>query len=159
MSQFIERTIELAKENVEAGGRPFACVVARDGEVVAESPNLVAQTHDPTAHAEVLAIRAACRRLGTEHLDDCDIYVLAYPCPMCLGALYYCSPNRVIFNTTREEYAAHYTDDRRYFTLRTFYDEYTKAPHERALPVHHHPSGDALEVYRRWEELNARALG
>lgn len=74
-------------KNVEEGGRPFATVIVRDGEIIAESPNMVAQTNDPTAHAEILAVRDACRKLGTEHLSDCDIYILASPCPMCLGSL------------------------------------------------------------------------
>ncbi|WP_244116221.1 nucleoside deaminase [Burkholderia cepacia] len=108
---FVKRTIDLAMQNVEEGGRPFATVIVRDGEIVAECPNLVAQTSDPTAHAEILAVRAACRKLGTEHLTDCEIYILASPCPMCLGSLY-CSPKRVIYITTREDYAPFYRDDR-----------------------------------------------
>ena len=96
---FVKRTIDLAMKNVEEGGRPFATVIVRDGEIVAESPNLVAQTSDPTAHAEILAVRDACK-LGTEHLSDCEIYILA-ACPMCLGSLYYCSPKRVVYITTR----------------------------------------------------------
>jgi guanine deaminase len=83
----VARTIELARRNVEEGGRPFACVIVRNGELIAESPNLVAQTNDPTAHAEMLAIRAACAKLQTETLSDCEIYALSHPCPMCLGAL------------------------------------------------------------------------
>src|SRR5690349_11766813 len=114
---FVKRTIDLAMRNVEEGGRPFATVIVRDGEIVADSPNRVAQTCDPTAHAEILAIREACRTLGTEHLTDCDIYILASPCPMCLGSLYYCSPRQVIYVTTREDYAPFYRDDRKYFEL------------------------------------------
>src|SRR5690348_13024056 len=91
MTDFVQRTIELARNNVLEGGRPFATVIARDGEVLAESPNMVAQTSDPTAHAEILAIREACMKLGTEHLFGATIYVMANPCPMCLGSLYYCS--------------------------------------------------------------------
>lgn len=101
---FSQRTIDLAHRNVDEGGRPFATVIVDDGEVLAESPNRVAQTHDPTAHAEILAIREACAKLGTEHLTRSTIYVLAQPCPMCLGALYYCSPREVVFLTTRESY-------------------------------------------------------
>ncbi|WP_235362753.1 nucleoside deaminase [Burkholderia sp. A9] len=96
----VTRTIDLAMKNVEEGGHPFATVIVRDGEIVAESPNLVAQTSDPTAHAEILAVRDACRKLGTEHLIDCEICILASPCPMCLGLLYYRSPKRVIYITT-----------------------------------------------------------
>ena len=90
---FAQRTIDIARKNVTEGGRPFATVIVKDGRILAESPNRVAQTHDPTAHAEILAIRNACVELGTEHLVGTTIYVLAHPCPMCLGALYYCSPD------------------------------------------------------------------
>ncbi len=152
---YVKRTIDLAMRNVEAGGRPFATVIVRDGAVVAESPNLVAQTGDPTAHAEILAIREACRKLGTEHLDDCDIYILASPCPMCLGSLYYCSPRRVFYVTTREDYAPFYRDDRKYFELETFYAEYARPIEERRLPMVRVTDAAAIEVYRRWRDLNA----
>ncbi|ETZ33610.1 cytidine and deoxycytidylate deaminase zinc-binding region family protein [Mycobacterium avium MAV_120809_2495] len=118
MTDFARRTIDLARQNVAEGGRPFATVIVQDGEVLAQSANKAAQTNDPTAHAEILAIRAACRKLGTEHLVDATIYVLAHPCPMCLGALYYCSPREVIFLTTRKSYEPYYVDDRKYFDWR-----------------------------------------
>lgn len=152
---FVKRTIELARENVEAGGRPFATVIVRDGEILAESPNLVAQTNDPTAHAEIVAIREACKKLQTEHLTDCDIYILTTPCPMCLGALYYCSPRKVIYITTREDYAPYYKDDRKYFELETFYDEYCKPIEERRLPMIQQPNEDSIKVYQRWHEINS----
>src|SRR5262249_40884793 len=87
-------------------GVPFSCLIVKDGTILAEGVNLVAQTHDPTAHAEICAIRKATARLQTEHLTGCEFYILAHPCPMCLAAMYYCSPDRVIFNTKREDYAA-----------------------------------------------------
>ncbi|MFP3846444.1 nucleoside deaminase [Priestia filamentosa] len=151
---FIKHTINLALENVENGGRPFATVIVRDGEVIAESPNLVAQTHDPTAHAEVLAIRKACKKLQTEHLTDCEIYILASPCPMCLGSLYYCSPKKVIYITTREDYAPYYRDDRKYFELETFYDEYCKPIEERRLPMIQQKDEESIKIYQRWSDLN-----
>ena len=152
----IGRTIELAMENVERGGKPFSCVVARsdDGRVVAESPNLVEQTNDPTAHAEIVAIRQACQRLGSPGLEGHEVYVLAHPCPMCLGALYYASPDRVVFVVTREEEGRHYRDDQKYFEFENFYAEYPKPWHERRLPLEHHPEEEDVEVYRRWRELN-----
>ncbi len=151
---FIKHTIDLAMQNVEAGGRPFATVIVRDGEVIAESANLVAQTNDPTAHAEIMAIRTACQKLQTENLTDCEIYILASPCPMCLGALYYCSPKQVTYITTREDYAPLYRDDRKYFELDTFYDEYKKPLAQRRLPMVHHPDSSAIRVYERWKALN-----
>ena len=151
----IKRTIDLTLRNVEDGGRPFACVIMRGGEIVAESPNLVVQTNDPTAHAEVVAIREACTKLGTPDLEGCDIYVLAHPCPMCLGALYYCSPDRVVFITARDEYAQYYKDDKKYFELESFYDEFSKLWQERRLPMDHQPDEEGLKVYERWRQLNS----
>lgn len=130
---FVKATIELARKNVEEGGRPFATIIVRNGEIVAEAANQVAQTHDPTAHAEVLAIRQACTKLGTEHLYDCDFYIMAHPCPMCLAAMYYTSPNKVIFITRREDYAPFYSDDRKYFELNNFYEEFSKPWDKRRM--------------------------
>lgn len=151
---FAQRTVDLARGNVAEGGRPFATVIVKDGEILAESPNLVAQTNDPTAHAEILAIREACTKLGTEHLVGATIYVLAQPCPMCLGALYYCSPDEVVFLTTRDAYEPHYVDDRKYFELDNFYDEFAKNWDERRLPMRHEPHDGAVDVYRLWQERN-----
>ncbi|WP_158785172.1 nucleoside deaminase [Pantoea sp. BAV 3049] len=154
---FVKRTIALAMQNVEEGGRPFATVIVRNGVIIAESANQAAQSHDPTAHAEILAIREACRKLQTENLSDCDIYILASPCPMCLGSLYYCSPKQVIYITTREEYVPFYRDDRQYFELENFYQEFAKPIPQRRLPMKHQPDADALEVYKRWNTLNRPA--
>lgn len=151
---FAQRTIDIARQNVAEGGRPFATVIVRDGQILAESPNRVAQTHDPTAHAEVLAIREACMKLGTEHLTGTTIYVLAHPCPMCLGALYYCSPDEVIFLTTRDAYEPHYVDDRKYFEVNNFYDEFAKPWDRRRLPMRYEPRDDAVAVYEFWLERN-----
>ncbi|PYG49755.1 guanine deaminase [Pantoea sp. AG1095] len=151
---FVQRTIDLAMKNVEEGGRPFATVIVRDGKVIAESANQVAQTNDPTAHAEILAIREACRQSSSENLTDCDIYILASPCPMCLGALYYCSPKQVIYITKREEYSTYYRDDRKYFELDTFYAEYSKPIEQRRLPMQYQPRPQALDVYKHWQVLN-----
>lgn len=154
MTDFVQRTIDLARQNVEEGGRPFATVIVRNGEVLAESANKVAQTHDPTAHAEILAVREACMKLGTEHLVDCTIYVMAHPCPMCLGSLYYCSPKEVVFLITRESYEGYYLDDRKYFEVSTFYEEFAKGWDERRLPMRYEPRPAAVDVYRLWNERN-----
>ncbi|ARH89444.1 nucleoside deaminase [Streptomyces sp. MOE7] len=151
---FVQRTIDLARQNVAEGGRPFATVIVKDGEILAESPNKVAQTNDPTAHAEILAIREACVKLGTEHLTGTTIYVLAHPCPMCLGSLYYCSPDEVVFLTTRDAYEPYYVDDRKYFELDSFYGEFAKDYTDRRLPMRHEPREDAIEVYTFWQANN-----
>lgn len=156
MTDFAQRTIDLARQNVAEGGRPFAAVIVRDGQILAESANKVAQTNDPTAHAEILAIREACIKLGTEHLVDTTIYVMAHPCPMCLGSLYYCSPKEVIFLITREAYEQYYLDDRKYFEVSTFYDEFAKNWDQRRLPMRYEPAESAVEVYQSWYERNGR---
>lgn len=154
---FVRRTIELARENVEKGGRPFACVISRGQEIVAEGVNLVAQTHDPTAHAEIVAIRAASAKLGTEHLTGCEFTILAHPCPMCLAAMYYCSPDRVVFITERDDYARFYVDHRKYFTLQNFYEQISLPWSARAMPMVHIPDPAGIAVYERWHELNVGA--
>ncbi|WP_372511512.1 nucleoside deaminase [Mycobacterium gordonae] len=158
VTDFAQRTVDLARQNVAAGGRPFATVIAKDGRVLAESANMVAQTKDPTAHAEILAIRAACTALGTEHLVGTTIYVLAHPCPMCLGSLYYCSPDEVVFLTSRDAYEPYYVDDRKYFELATFYAEFAKDWQARRLPMREESRPDirtaAVDVYRSWRERN-----
>jgi guanine deaminase len=154
VTDFAQRTIDLARRNVAEGGRPFATVIVRDGEILAASANKVAQTHDPTAHAEILAIREACMKLGTEHLVDATIYVLAHPCPMCLGSLYYCSPKEVVFLITRDSYEQYYLDDRKYFEVSTFYEEFAKTWDQRRLPMRHQPETAAVDVFRLWNERN-----
>jgi guanine deaminase len=154
VTDFAQRTIELARQNVTEGGRPFATVIVQDGAVLAESANKVAQTNDPTAHAEILAIRAACMKLGTEHLVDSTIYVMAHPCPMCLGSLYYCSPKEVVFLIARESYEQYYLDDRKYFEVSTFYEEFAKPWDQRRLPMRYQPQSAAVDVYRLWRDCN-----
>ncbi|MCM2390546.1 nucleoside deaminase [Streptomyces albipurpureus] len=151
---FAQHTIDLARRNVDEGGRPFATVIVRAGKILAESPNRVAQTHDPTAHAEILAIRDACTKLGTEHLTGTTVYVLAHPCPMCLGALYYCSPDEVVFLATRDAYEAHYVDDRKYFELDTLYAEFALHHTDRRLPMRYDARDAALDVHKAWQQHN-----
>ena len=152
--EFVKRTIALAKENVKNNGRPFATVIVKDGKVLVEAANQVQQTHDPTAHAEIVAIQKASKILNSEHFTGCTFYILAHPCPMCLAAMYYTSPDKVVFITTRDEYAAHYVDDRKYFKLTNFYQEIGKPWEKRAMPMEHHPDNEAIEVYQMYEKLN-----
>src|ERR1700749_697653 len=110
--KFMARAIELAQQGIDSNvGGPFGCVVAKNGEIVGEGYNSVTSTNDPTAHAEVVAIRDACKRLNTYQLTDCDIYTSCEPCPMCLGAIYWARPRRVIYANTKEDAAAIEFDD------------------------------------------------
>ena len=132
----VARSVDLARRNVAEGGKPFACVVvdAASGEVLHEAANQVEQSGDKTAHAEITAIRELAAA-GRTDLRGCDVYVTAYPCPMCLGALYYAEPERVVFAATREQEGEHYEDGGRYMSLSSFYDEYAAAPADRAANV------------------------
>ena len=110
---FMARAIELARMGVEMNiGGPFGCVVVRNGEIIGEGNNRVTSLNDPTAHAEVISIREACKKLGTFQLDNCSIYTSCEPCPMCLGAIYWARPERVYFAATQEDAAAAGFDDR-----------------------------------------------
>src|ERR1700757_2669307 len=105
--KFMQEAIELSVNNVKSGrGGPFGAVVVKDGRIIAVSANSVTSTNDPTAHAEVNAIREACRALGTFQLDGCEIYTSCEPCPMCLGAIYWARPDRVYFAATAGDAAA-----------------------------------------------------
>src|SRR6267142_7023446 len=96
-SDFMRQAIALALENIRKGGGPFGAVVVKNGAVVATGANRVTATNDPTAHAEMVAIREACRKLGTFQLVDCELYTTCEPCPMCLGAIYWARPARVYY--------------------------------------------------------------
>src|ERR1700742_2903326 len=101
---FLDRAVELSREGIEAGnGGPFGCVIVRDGKIVGEGCNMVTSTNDPTAHAEVVAVRNACKNLNDFQLLDCDVYTSCEPCPMCLGALYWARVRKVVYANTRQE--------------------------------------------------------
>jgi guanine deaminase len=109
---FMARAIELAIENARSGrGGPFAAIVVKDERIVGEGTNCVTASNDPTAHAEVVAIRAACAVLGSFQLDGCDFYTTCEPCPMCLGAIYWARPARVYFGSKAADAAAAGFDD------------------------------------------------
>jgi len=154
MTDFIKRTIEAAKENVKKGGRPFACLVVQNGKIIAEGTNEVVQTKDPTAHSELVAIRKATAKLNSELLSDCEFYIMADPCPMCLAAMYYCSPLKATFITFRDEYKEYYRDDRKHFTFDDFYKELGKSWQERNLTMIYHSEPEAMEVFKLWKKMN-----
>lgn len=152
----LARSVELALANVHDGGKPFACVVVErsTGKVLQESVNHVVQTGDVTAHAEIGALRELAAA-GRTDLAGCDVFVTASPCPMCLGALYYAAPERVVFAATREQEGEHYEDGGRYFSLDSFYGEYAKPEAERALPMSQGEVDDAQAPFRRYREAHA----
>lgn len=141
------RAIELAKTGVEmdAGG-PFGCVIVKDGRVIGEGNNRVTSSNDPTAHAEVIAIREACKSLGTFQLAGCTIYTSCEPCPMCLGAIYWARPERFFFACTRDDAANIGFDDD------FIYQELEKANADREMVAIEIMRAEALEVFRSWAE-------
>ena len=142
---FIRRAVELSGEYMRAGlGGPFGAIVVRGGEILVEGTNRVTSTIDPTAHAEVVAIREACRRLGGFSLAGCELYTSCEPCPMCLGAIYWARLDRVYYANTRADAAAIGFDDD------AIYREFAKPIVGRSLPFIHLPSPEGLSVFREW---------
>lgn len=149
----VARTVELAAHNVDDGGKPFATLLVKDGKVVVEATNQVSQSGDVTAHAEITAIRAAVS-LGITSLEGYEVYVTASPCPMCLGALYYAAPDRVVFAASREQEGEHYEDGGKYMTLGSFYGEFARPTDQRSLPHVQGDNDDPTEPFRRWTARN-----
>lgn len=142
---FMRRAIELAREGMSKGaGGPFGAVVVKNGQIISEGNNEVTSTNDPTAHAEIVAIRRACENLGSFQLTDCDIYTSCEPCPMCLGAIYWARPRAVYFAATRNDAAEIGFDD-------AFIYEQIQLPHDqRSIPQIHKPSSEAKAVMDAW---------
>ena len=144
--RFMAEAIRIAVANVQDGGGPFGAVVVKDGHIVARGVNRVTADHDPTAHAEVQAIRAACRDLETFQLDGCEIFCSTEPCPMCLGAIYWARPDRVWYAATKADAAeAGFDDD-------FIYQELDRSREERHLSMRQLATDDHLEPFRAWGE-------
>lgn len=145
-SRFMARAIQLSMEGVQAGrGGPFGAVIVKDGTIVAEGVNQVTSTNDPTAHAEVLAIRQACAKLGSFELKDCELYTSCEPCPMCLGAIYWARVAQVYFANTAEDAARYGFDDS------FIYGELKQPNSSRRIPMVQMMHEEALTGFRAWE--------
>jgi len=141
---FLRQAIQIAVDSVRAGGGPFGALVVKDGAVVATGANRVTLVNDPTAHAEILAIREACRLLGVFQLEGCDIYSSCEPCPMCLGALYWARPSRVYYAATREDAAAAGFDDSLIYRQ-------IAVPHaQRSIPMLRMTDDHATRPFEEW---------
>jgi guanine deaminase len=141
----MRRAIAMALENVRTGGGPFAALLVKDGQVIAEGANQVTLTNDPTAHAEVVAIRAACRALGTFQLTGCDLYTTCEPCPMCLGAIYWARPARVFYAGTAADAANAGFDDA------FIYDELKIPLQQRRIPMSGLLREEGLAIFQAWK--------
>ena len=142
---FLARAIELARQGSQQGdGGPFGAVIVHDGKIIGESWNRVVGSKDPTAHAEIAAIRMACATLGHFHLTDCTLYASSEPCPMCLSAAYWARIERIVFANSRAEAAAiGFCDDE-------LYDELNRDFAERRIIMVHRPLPRALEPMHDW---------
>jgi guanine deaminase len=150
-NDFMQLAIRLATENVRSGaGGPFGAVVARNGEIVATGVNRVTADNDPTAHAEVNAIREACKALGTFQLPGCVLYSSCEPCPMCLGAIYWVRLDAVYFGNTCHDAAQAGFDDS------LIYEEMKAPRHERKVPMLQLLPDRAIESFRLWVEQQAK---
>ena len=141
----MRRAIELAQRGADDGlGGPFGCVIVKNGEIVGEGCNEVTSTNDPTAHAEVVAVREACRNLNSFQLTGCDVYTSCEPCPMCLGAIYWARPARIFVAGTREDAAAAGFDDE------LFYSEIEKPNDDRQLKMESLLREESQKVFESW---------
>jgi guanine deaminase len=145
--QFMQAAIDLARHGMNHGiGGPFGCIIVKDDTIVGQGCNSVASANDPTAHAEVVAIRDACKNLQTFQLTDCEIYTSCEPCPMCMGAIYWARPKKVYFGATRHDAAAAGFDDS------LIYKELTSPLHDRIIEMVNLGREHVVKVFEEWRE-------
>jgi len=143
----MRRAIALALESVRSGsGGPFAAVIVKEDRILAEGTNRVTLTNDPTAHAEVVAIREACRAIANFHLNGCDLYTTCEPCPMCLGAIYWARPTRIFYAATAADASSAGFDDA------FIYEELKIAPAGRRIPMTQLLRADSLAIFSAWKQ-------
>ena len=144
--KFLNHAIELARLGSEAGhGGPFGAIVVKDGHIIGEGYNRVTDFNDPSAHAEIVAIRQACNSLNDFQLSGCIIYTSCEPCPMCLGAIYWARPEKVFFASTKMDAAKAGFDDA------FIYEEIKLSPDERNIPMHYLKLNKANDVFEAWK--------
>jgi len=145
--KFMREAIRLSMENVQSGnGGPFGTVIVKNGKIIATGVNEVTKSNDPTAHAEMIAIRNACEKLNSFKLDGCDIYCSCEPCPMCLGAIYWARPKSIYFANSKKDAAEINFDDN------FIYQEIKLPIHERKLTITQLLRDEAQSVFLQWQE-------
>jgi tRNA(Arg) A34 adenosine deaminase TadA len=145
--RFMQAAVDLARDGMNKGmGGPFGCIIVKDDTIVGRGCNSVTSSNDPTAHAEVVAIRDACKNLQTFQLTDCEVYTSCEPCPMCLGAIYWARPKKVYFGATRYDAAAAGFDDS------LIYKEITAPLHDRLIEIVSLDRDGAVVVFEEWKE-------
>jgi len=151
--EFMKRAIQIARDGMDNNrGGPFGCVVVKEGTIIAEGNNRVTSSNDPTAHAEVVAIRNACETLGTFQLNDCDVYTSCEPCPMCLGAIYWARPDRIFYAATRHDAADAGFDDS------FIYDELSVPDKNRTIPTQIMARDQAVKLFEEWKRKEDKTV-
>jgi len=147
--EFMMRAIELARSNIKnLYGGPFGAVIVKDGKIIGEGSNHVLANNDPTAHAEIVAIREACKNLSSFQLDGCEIYSSCEPCPMCLGAIYWARPAKLYFAAGRDDASGADFDDS------LIYREVSLPINERQIPTEQFLKKESQAVFNEWKENN-----
>ena len=143
---FMQKAIELSIKNIHNNGGPFGCVIVKNNKIISEGVNGVTQNNDPTAHAEIVAIRNACKKLHTFDLSGCELYTSCEPCPMCLSAIYWSHIDLVYYGNSRENAAEIQFDDK------FIYDEMKKDINERKIPLKQILKDEAIKAFDLWTE-------
>jgi len=145
-NEFMKRAIELSIESVNNGGGPFGSIIVKDNNIVGEGSNRVTSNNDPTAHAEIVAIRSACKKLNNFSLNGCELYSTCEPCPMCLSAIYWARINKIYYANTREDAGKIDFDDS------LIYSEFQKKINERKIPMIQMMREEALKAFELWNK-------
>lgn len=149
--KFMKKAIELARSNIEnLKGGPFGAVIVKDGKIIGEGCNQVIANNDPTAHAEIIAIREACKNLSTYQLAGCEIYTSCEPCPMCLGAIYWARPDKIYYAATRTDAEFANFDDS------FIYKEVSLPSNQRKIPSEQLLKNESRAVFEDWNKLNIK---
>ena len=145
-NKFMLRAIELSISSANGSGGPFGCVIVKDDKIIAEGSNKVTFSNDPTAHAEIVAIREACKKLNTFNLSGCDLYASCEPCPMCLSAIYWSHVDNIFYANTREDAKKINFDDS------LIYSEISKKNEDRKIPIKQMLRDEALKAFEIWDK-------
>lgn len=146
MKKYMRKAIQLSIKNIENGGGPFGAVIIKDGKIIATGVNRVTANNDPTAHAEVTAIRKAAKKLGTFDLSGCEIYTSCEPCPMCLGAIYWAHLDKIYYGNSKQDAKKIGFDDS------FIYDEIELKPENRKIETNRLLPEEAIKAFESWEE-------
>ena len=145
-NEFMKKAIDLSVESVNNGGGPFGCIIVKDNKIISEGSNKVTSNNDPTAHGEIVAIRAACEKLNNFSLNGCELYSNCEPCPMCLSAIYWARIDKIYYANTREDAQKIDFDDS------LIYLEFQKKITEREIPMIQMMRNEALKAFEMWDK-------